>query len=438
MTLRWWILGLQYELQGAPAMRRWREFERLQWLPPQEFRSHCAQKLGQTLAYAAQQVPWYRDQACSHEIDSFPVTTRLGLIEHYESLKSDQAGQPGEYVAMSSGSTGRQVSVLCDMQERAARAAVTWRGDAFPGRPGVRLAPGCRTVALWGFSSLALDRQSLRRRIATWAQNKLYFDCLVMTPQKARFVHRQLQRLRPRRIAGYVHALALFSRFCLDMGLPRIQADKLIPSAEWLDPESRALIEQVFDAPLRERYGCREAGDIAHQCEYGNWHVNADHVHLEVLRPDGSITTEGSGRLLVTKLNNRAMPLVRYDIEDQASLGGGTCRCGRALPLMSELSGRVSSHFVLPDGTLLSQFAATIPFHNLPVREWQARQETAREVRFMLVPGPGFEPAMLEHIKAKFEPYHSGQLTVSVEVVGDIPLAPSGKRVLVYNELLGH
>ena len=86
---------------------------------------------------------------------------------------------------------------------------------------------------------------------------------------------------------------------------------------------------------MLQRYGCREAGDIAHQCEHGTWHINTDHLHCEVLRNDGSIGTTGKGRLLLTKLYNDLMPLVRYDVEDLVELTNDGCPCGRCLPVMA-------------------------------------------------------------------------------------------------------
>ena len=47
-------------------------------------------------------------------------------------------------------------------------------------------------------------------------------------------------------------------------------------------------------------------------------------------------------KLIVTNLYNEAFPIIRYEIGDLASPVSGTCSCGRTLPLMSKVVGRVS------------------------------------------------------------------------------------------------
>ena len=54
--------------------------------------------------------------------------------------------------------------------------------------------------------------------------------------------------------------------------------------------------------------GCREAGIVAHECPQGRLHVNAESVLVEVV----------DGAVVLTTLDNFAMPLVRYRNEDLA------------------------------------------------------------------------------------------------------------------------
>jgi len=51
----------------------------------------------------------------------------------------------------------------------------------------------------------------------------------------------------------------------------------------------------------------------------------------------------------VTPLHNLATPLVRYDLGDYAALGQ-PCACGRGLPVIHQVQGRVRSLVRTPDG----------------------------------------------------------------------------------------
>ena len=55
------------------------------------------------------------------------------------------------------------------------------------------------------------------------------------------------------------------------------------------------------------------------------------------------------GRVVVTALHNLATPLIRYDLGDYAALGE-PCTCGRGLPVIRRVRGRVRNLVQTPDG----------------------------------------------------------------------------------------
>ena len=79
----------------------------------------------------------------------------------------------------------------------------------------------------------------------------------------------------------------------------------------------RCVIEEAFGRPVTNRYGCEEVSLIACECEeHRGLHLNADGVYGEVVPDDRPAPGPAAGRLLVTDLTNRAMPLVRYQVGD--------------------------------------------------------------------------------------------------------------------------
>jgi len=68
---------------------------------------------------------------------------------------------------------------------------------------------------------------------------------------------------------------------------------------------------------------------------------------LETITPDQS----GVGEVVVTDLNNRLMPLIRYEFGDLASVSAQPCSCGRGLPVLAAVQGRSTDQYVVtPDG----------------------------------------------------------------------------------------
>ena len=86
--------------------------------------------------------------------------------------------------------------------------------------------------------------------------------------------------------------------------------------------------------PLIDEYSAQEIGSIAIQCPlYPHYHVQAEGVHVEVLRDDGSACCAPGdvGRVVVTPLHEFRTPLLRYALGDYAQVGAA-CDCGRGLP----------------------------------------------------------------------------------------------------------
>src|SRR5436305_5091145 len=97
-----------------------------------------------------------------------------------------------------------------------------------------------------------------------------------------------------------------------------LKFDLLLSFGTVVDEETREICRTHFGAEIVDTYGAEEIGHLAAQCrQCGEYHVSAEAVLLEVLRPDGSLAREGEiGRVVVTSLYNYAMPLIRYELGD--------------------------------------------------------------------------------------------------------------------------
>lgn len=106
-------------------------------------------------------------------------------------------------------------------------------------------------------------------------------------------------------------------------------------------------IEEKYGIPFMTLYGAVETAPFfAAECEARKgMHINADLGVLEVVDPEtGKLLSEGEeGELVVTMFEREAMPLIRYRIGDVGSiLPYEPCSCGRTMPKMSYVKGRVS------------------------------------------------------------------------------------------------
>jgi phenylacetate-CoA ligase len=146
-------------------------------------------------------------------------------------------------------------------------------------------------------------------------------------------------------------SLQLLLEYCAshDIRFPNLK--NVSTYMEVVSPELRSSCQEVLGVPIIDNYSCREVGLIASQCPDGDhYHINSENLIVEILDEEDRPCNPGeSGRVVVTSLRNFAMPLIRYELNDHAEVGE-PCPCGRGLPVLNQVMGRVRNMIKLPDG----------------------------------------------------------------------------------------
>src|SRR5262249_16332186 len=100
---------------------------------------------------------------------------------------------------------------------------------------------------------------------------------------------------------------------------------RVFTSAEVLDDDLRDRVKRQLGVDASANYGTTE-GFVAWQCPAGSYHINAEHMLGELLdEHDHPVPVGEMGRVVLTTLQNRVMPLVRYAIGDYAIGASGSC-----------------------------------------------------------------------------------------------------------------
>lgn len=152
----------------------------------------------------------------------------------------------------------------------------------------------------------------------------------------------------------------------------------LFVGGEPLTPARRARISEIWGVPVVEEYGSTETGSLAGECPRGRMHLWADRALFEVYHPQtGEISPEGAGQLVVTPLYRQAMPLLRYNLEDDVEVSYDPCPCGWVLPTVRVL-GRAAFGYPV-GGARVNQHAVEKVVFSLPARYgvlfWRGRAE---------------------------------------------------------------
>jgi phenylacetate-CoA ligase len=130
----------------------------------------------------------------------------------------------------------------------------------------------------------------------------------------------------------------------------------VVTAGDLLDEKTRNQIENSFNAEVFDNYGIEEAGGlIAWECPtHSGYHVDAESLAVELLR-NGEPAAEGqTGDLYVTCFHRKATPIIRYFTGDGAQGMNDYCTCGRNLPLLRNIQGRVLDYISTSNGNYVS------------------------------------------------------------------------------------
>ncbi len=412
-----------------------RDLEQTQWLSADEIAHRQAAVLRKMLEYAGTHCALYRERfkACRFDpataalpegLAQLPVLTKDDVRDRGAELYSDEYQLEDLVEAKTGGSTGVSLRIHADTRCQAMRNAAAMRSDGWAG-----WQAGLPVAALWG-NPPAFDA------VRPWLRNALYdrltfLDTMNMTPATMAAFFRECERRSPIVLFGHAHSLYLYASFLRDELLkPSPPAGIVSTSMMLLDPERR-VIEDIFGKLVSNRYGCEEVGLIASECEtHSGMHLNSDHVLVEFLDDKGDAVANGEeGNIVVTDLANTGMPLIRYLTGDRGVPTDRPCSCGRGLPLMERVAGRVADFLIRSDGSRvagISLIERTLTLID-GIKQMQIVQNDIDDFVLNLVPGANFGPDTERRLRDEFKASFGPAIRLTVLLVDEIARVGSGK-----------
>ena len=430
----------EQHVRQRPVVERWRELRRTQWLSTDELHAMQQAQLAELLAHAYANVPFYRarfDDACATPADglaALPILRRADLQSVGTAWASTAPPLP-TVRKQTSGTSGEPLLFGYEPDSEHWRRAVKYRGYEWAG-----YRPGDRALHFWGVP--IADDTSWKARIKIALDRRMhrdiYIPCAVMTDDRLADVARVIERVRPQVIVCYAQAGAELARFINRNALRAWPTIPVICGAERVLPRDRADLEEAFGPAVFDTYGCREVMMIAAECEaHQGMHVAMENLVVEIIDRDGRPVREGeSGEGVVTDLHNFGQPFIRYANGDIATAGPERrCACGRALPRLMSVQGRVSETLRDGNGAAVSGIALSFVVQHVSdrVRQFQAVQHKDRSVTISVVPVHELSRDALDEIRRHGQQLLAG-IDVAVRIVPELPRSPAGKHHLVVVE----
>ncbi|MGE0556686.1 MAG: phenylacetate--CoA ligase family protein [Burkholderiales bacterium] len=437
---------------GARLLALLWQFRQSERWPAELLLQHQLRQLQLLLDHAWRTVPFYRERLDAagyraggtltmERLRSLPLLTRRDIQDAGPALRSTAVPQQfgATHENQTSGATGQPVRVLRTAVDALLWQANTLRDHEWHGRDQLLKLVAIRALARgvadpphgivmpgWGAAS-----ESVR---ATGPSALLSLDADIVTQAAWIRSHAPAYLLT---YPGNLDALLTHFMGCGER-LPELRA--VLTVGETVSRALRAKCRDGLGVGIEDVYSSQELGYIALQCPVsGHYHVMAECVLVEVLDATGRPCAPGeTGRLVISSLHNFAMPLIRYELRDYATVGA-PCACGRSLPVLERITGRERNMVRLPDGTLHWPLVGFNRFREIaPVRQYQLVQHTLQAVEVRLACDRALTAAEEQQLGAVIREALGYPFELRFEYFDrELPRAPNGKFEEFVSRLAG-
>ncbi|MCI5120564.1 MAG: phenylacetate--CoA ligase family protein [Candidatus Electrothrix sp. AUS4] len=321
------------------------------------------------------------------------------------------------------GSTGKALDIYITEECSELRNACARRHDCWTG-----WSPGEPIGAVWGNPHLP---KTLKEKIRHYClQPYIFLDTMAISPDSiAKFAH-NWDRVQPTLLYGHAHSLFILAQNIQELSIKTVRPKGILSTSMMLLPHERSVIEEVFKCKVIDRYGCEEVSLIGCECEeHDGMHMNIEHLVIEFIKDDGTAAQPGEpGNIVVTDLMNYAMPFIRYQVEDVGIPLGTMCSCGRGLPLMGKVTGRVADFLINRKGdrvagvSLIENTLTKMP----GIDQMQIVQNSLDDMVLNIVPGREYSDFVESSLSDYFMTIFPG-ISICINKVKEILPEPSGK-----------
>ena len=426
LSERAWRYRLYLLLRGG---RFYKDYtNRINWMASDDPISVSCDHLSKLLTFVQEHNGYYAGLMSNvRNLESLPILTKETIRRRFDDLQSVPHG-PNPIRNSSGGSTGRPVTIIQDANYASWSNAT--QGYYFREFLGVEMNT-VKNVWLWGSErdSLHLKERRIRSQIGDFLSNKVRLNTFDVDERQWHEYIEIIRRYRPHYVAGYAGSLYQIARVAREHNIQLYQPAFVYSSAELLRDFMRSEIEEQFNTKVYDYYGSREVGAIAGECARGNRHVFAMNNVVEVFDGNDQPAQDGSeGSLVITNLHNYSFPMIRYEIGDTGTLTAIPCGCGSSLPVLKNLSGRITDHFILESGKLVhGEFVTHLFYFRDWVEQFQVDQLQYDRLRIRIVLRGLANECDIQEISHKMRHVMGGSCKLEWEFVDSIEKSPQGK-----------
>jgi phenylacetate-CoA ligase len=435
-----WTMPLHAWLISRNVRVYYEQLKRSQWLTPQQIRDIQERKLRELIHQAYYHVAYYRDLfdqlglrpadiRSIEDLQKLPLLDKNKVRAHlYFDLLSDNHDKRKMLKITTSGSTGEPFVCYAEKHQLEMRWAATLRAMEWTG-----YRFGDRQARLWHQTIGMTLGQVIRERIDAIFNRRIFIPAYEMSDNNLPRSMERLRKFRPVLIDGYAESFNFLAHYIKQHALVGVKPKGIISSAQALPYQSRKAIEAAFRCGVFDKYGSREFSGIAYESEGHDGHlVVAENYIVEILKEGRPAAPGELGEVVITDLNNRCMPLIRYRIGDLAVATDNSLpsSCGRGLPRIGRIEGRTQAIIIGANGSYLpgTFFMHYFKDFDYVIRQFQIVQERLGHMTLKIVKADRFNEQLFGQILDGLRRYVGTEMEITVEFVDSIPLVRTGKH----------
>jgi len=409
----------------------------------ERIREYQFSKLKRLLDHACLHVPYYQKLfaqigATTKDIKNFedfkkiPILTKDTIRQNFNSLIATNISKQELIANSTGGSTGKPLHFFQDRQYELWADAARIRG--WYNLAGCEYGDTC--AVLWGAMHEVKEDFSFCERLRDILKyGEVWLNAFNLSDERKLEFLKYCRLIRPKLLRGYFTGIKDMAIFLGEHKLSFPKVNGVILGAETVDDHSKSYIESIFRAPSYNTYGGRELSLIAMECPQKdglhevseNNYVEFEEIHLAGYN--------NAGNLIITNLNNYAMPFIRYRVGDIGIPSSvESCGCGRGLPLIHKVIGRTTEVFGFYDGTRIAGEMFIHLMKDFQLKEYQFVQVSDWKVILRYKKADGVSWELKKRIKDRYRAYLPERVELSFEEVGGFEKTGTGKFRFVLSD----
>ena len=409
------------------SLNFWRSFDSLSEL---ELISHQEKQLKNQLLYAQKHISKYKgikidlNKKADEIIKSFPILTKDDLRSNPKSLQINN----NQHVSRiySSGSTGVSTWVSMnklDLMSIQSLSIHLWELCGYKlGNP----------ILQTGIS----PKRSRLKKMKDLFFGVQYVSAFTLSTDDHKKICSRLSKNNKYTLVGYPSSLNIIAEYIIENNI-NLKLKTVIGLGDKLFDHYKKNIQKAFGCKIHETYGSSEGFQIGFQADLDYMYLYTPQVYLELLDDNNNPVKEGEiGNVVVTRLENKHMPLIRYKLGDLAiMLPKDKYPPNRKFnfPLIEKVIGRNTDVVILPDNRKLIVHSFTGIFEYIPeIKQFKIIQKNRKSMTVQFIPDDNFTKEVLNNSKLKLQKIiNNNNFKIYFEEVSLIEGKKSGKPQII-------